>query len=117
LLDISARKQKEEFVDLERIVMKLIVESGNAKSKSMEAIMSAKAGDIEKARDLYRESGTALAAAHEIQTDLIQDESDGKLGTPTMLFIHAQDHLMGAILAHDLALEIIDLYERMGEKK
>ncbi len=104
-------------MDIEKMAMKLIVESGNAKSKTMEAIAVAKSGNIAGARETFRLSEQALTAAHKIQTDLIQEESDGALGTPTLLLIHAQDHLMGTILVHDLALEFIDLYERLEGKK
>jgi cellobiose PTS system EIIA component len=99
----------------EQQTMKLVVESGNARSLAMEAINSAKSGNIQEARRLYGESEKALTEAHKIQTDILQDESDGAEGTPSMLMMHAQDHLMSAILLHDLSLEFIDLYERIGK--
>jgi cellobiose PTS system EIIA component len=104
-------------MEIERMVMKLIVASGNAKSKAMEAISAAREGDYARARAAHGESVVELQAAHETQTDLIQEESDGKMEAPSMLFIHAQDHLMGAMLVSELALEFIELYERTGKRQ
>ena len=100
-------------MNIEQLTMKLIVESGTAKSKDMEAIESARNGDIQDAQRLYSESDKALTAAHEIQTDLIQEEADGAESTASMILVHAQDHLMSAMLVHDFAQEFINLYERV----
>jgi len=103
-------------MDLERITMKLIVESGNSRSKAMEAIAAAKEGKIGKARELHEEAVEKLTAAHEIQADIIQAESDGEITEISVLLVHAQDHIMNAILLKDLSLEFIDLYEKLGGK-
>ena len=100
-------------MNIEQLTMKLIVESGTAKSKNMEAIESARTGNISEAHRLHTEADKSLTAAHEIQTDLIQEESDGAESNATMLLVHAQDHLMGAMLVHDFAQEFIYLYERL----
>jgi cellobiose PTS system EIIA component len=100
-------------MNIEQLTMKLIVESGTAKSKDMEAIESARNGDIQEAQRLHAEADKSLTAAHEIQTDLIQEEADGAASTASMILVHAQDHLMSAILVHDFAQEFINLYERV----
>ena len=52
-------------------------------------------------------SEAACRAAHKIQTALIgQDEGCGKI-TVNLILVHAQDHLMTAMLCQDLAKEII----------
>lgn len=54
-------------------------------------------------------SESACLQAHKIQTALIsQDEGCGKIEV-NLILIHAQDHLMNAILCQDLAREIISL--------
>ena len=69
----------------EQIVINLIVNSGSARSSAIEAIQYAKAGDLEKA-----------------------DES------LNLLMVHAQDHLMTALVVIDLAQEFIDVYKKIG---
>lgn len=56
-----------------------------------------------------KSSEEACLNAHKIQTALIgQDEGCGKISV-NLILIHAQDHLMTAILCQDLAKEIISL--------
>lgn len=103
------------LMNIEQLTMKLIVESGTARSKDMEAIESARAGDIREAQRLHTEADKSLTVAHEIQTGLIQEESDGAESSASMILVHGQDHLMGAMLVHDFAQEFINLYERIGK--
>jgi len=100
-------------MDYEEKVMQLIVNGGNARSKSIEAIHIAKEGKIDEARALLEKASDDLAKAHEIQMQFIQDEANGNTQKVTILMAHAQDHLMNAITVKDLAAEFIDLYEKL----
>ncbi|WP_326975070.1 PTS lactose/cellobiose transporter subunit IIA [Caproicibacter sp. BJN0012] len=100
---------------MEQITMQLIVNSGDARSKAMEAIGIAKNGEISKARKYLEEAKEYLAKAHQFQTDMIQEEADGNVEKITMLMAHAQDHLMNAITVIDLAREFVDLYEKISK--
>lgn len=99
-------------MEYENIVMNIIVNGGNARSHAMTAIQLAKSGKIEEARKEIEEAEKELAKAHEVQTQLIQDEAAGNAKEVTLLMVHAQDHLMNAITVKDLAQEFIDIYER-----
>lgn len=99
----------------EEITMQLIVNSGDARSKAMEAIASAKAGRIEEAREKLQKAQDFLTKAHSFQTDLMQEEADGKVNNVSILMAHAQDHLMNAITVLDMAHEFVDLYERISK--
>jgi cellobiose PTS system EIIA component len=105
----------EELVDekYEEIVMGLIVSSGNARSLAMEAIRAAKEGMFEKADVLLTECEDALIEAHNIQTELIQKEIRGEHVPIMLLMVHAQDHLMNAIVVKEMAHEIIDLHKKV----
>lgn len=97
----------------EEIVMGLIVSGGDARSLAMEAIQAAKAGDFVKADSLMADCENALTEAHKIQTELIQKEIRGEHVQIMLLMVHAQDHLMNAIVVKDMATEIIDLHKKM----
>ncbi len=103
------------IMTMEQITMQLIVNSGDARSKAMEAIGIAKNGEISKARKYLEEAKEYLAKAHQFQTDMIQEEADGNVEKITMLMAHAQDHLMNAITVIDLAREFVDLYEKISK--
>lgn len=96
---------------MEQIIMELVVNGGDARSKSMQAIKLAKKGDLEAARDKIKAANEALGKAHNFQTQLIQSESAGEKVEISLLMIHAQDHLMNAMTVRDLAKEMIDMYE------
>lgn len=102
-------------MNMEMVTMQLIVNSGDARSKAMEAIGCAKAGDFTQAEDRLEEAKRFLTKAHEFQTDLIQEEAQGNVEKVTILMAHAQDHLMNAITVIDMAGEFIDLYAKISK--
>lgn len=100
-----------ETISTEQVIMELVVNGGNARSKAMEAIKLAKKGDLQAAKEKIKKSNEALGKAHEFQTKLIHSESAGEKVEVSLLMIHAQDHLMNAMTVRDLAKEMIDMYE------
>lgn len=98
-------------MDMEQISFELILNGGNARSRSMEAIYAAKEGDFENAHKKIKEAEEALNKAHSSQTKLIQAEAGGEEFKIDILLIHAQDHLMNAMTLTELAKEIIYLHE------
>ena len=100
---------------MEKIIMDLIIFSGEARSYAMEAMQLAKVGQIDEARNLIEKSKETLGNAHATQTSLIQNEAAGDKCEVSLLLVHAQDHLMTSIVVKDLAEEIIDLHERLSK--
>lgn len=98
----------------EMIIFGLITASGSAKSHAMEAIQHAKAGDFQQAKEALAAAEVDLGEAHKTQTALIQGEAKGDKIEVSILLVHAQDHLMNAIMLKDLATEFVELYEKMG---
>lgn len=93
------------------MVMNLIVNAGNAKSRAMEAIFAAKKRDFETAEEKFKEANTQINNAHNTQTSLIAAEANGDHTEINLIMIHAQDHLMTAIAFIDLARELVDFYK------
>ena len=87
--------------------------AGNAKGMAFEAISKAKAGNIDEARALLKESKDEVNNAHKCQTQLIQQEASGNKTDVSVVLIHAQDHLMNTMTYQMLADEIIDIHERL----
>ncbi len=95
----------------------IIAEAGDSKGYAMDAIRAARAGDYEKAEELLKQADEAMARAHDAQFDLLQRETSDNPATVNVLLIHAQDHMTMAIVAHDLAEEMIALYKELNELK
>ncbi|KAE8177714.1 PTS lactose/cellobiose transporter subunit IIA [Photobacterium carnosum] len=99
-------------MDIEQTIMELLVTAGSARSASLMAIQAARKNDFEQAQNLLDEAKVAINQAHKIQTNLIGiDEGEGKLKV-TLIVVHAQDHLMNAMVIQDLAQDFIELFRR-----
>ena len=95
------------------VAMGLIAGAGDSRSYCMEAIDCARDGEFDEARDLLKKAVNAMIETHEIQTDLIREEMEGRGEAVSLLMVHAQDHLNLALIMRDLAEEFIVLYERL----
>lgn len=96
-------------MDYEQTMMELLINAGEARSSAMMAIQCARKRDWTGADAALAASDTAAKAAHKIQTALIGvDEGSGKLPV-TLILVHAQDHLMNAMLCRELAEELVML--------
>lgn len=104
-------------MDLEQIVFTIISHAGNARSNCFEALKYAKEGNIIEAENYISKASEELLEAHHIQTNMIQKEAAGEKQEVTLLLMHAEDHLMNAILAKELITEMIELYKTIYETK
>lgn len=98
---------------MEELIFKIIVNGGDARSRAMNAISEAKKGNIDRANDLIEEANSFLNNAHDVQTELIQNEAAGNKTEMSLLMVHAQDHLMNAMTVRDMAKEFIDMYKEV----
>ena len=98
---------------MEEIVFNIIMHSGEARSYSMEAVTLAKQGKFDKSRDLIRMADEELGYAHSSQTSLIQGETANDHINFSLLLVHAQDHLMTTMTFKDLAVELIEIHEKV----
>ncbi|MGX7144753.1 PTS lactose/cellobiose transporter subunit IIA [Facklamia languida] len=100
--------------EINQVAMVLIANSGDARSKFMEAIALAKDQDFDQAQDKFDEGKVSLRLAHQAQTDLLTQEAGGERVALSLLLLHAQDHLMNAMTVRDFAQELIDLYQHLA---
>ncbi|EHR37233.1 PTS lactose/cellobiose transporter subunit IIA [Facklamia languida] len=100
--------------EINQVAMVLIANSGDARSKFMEAIALAKNRYFDQAQDKFDEGKASLRLAHQAQTDLLTQEAGGERVALSLLLLHAQDHLMNAMTVRDFAQELIDLYQRLA---
>lgn len=115
MFDLNAIEPDNTAVDeLEEIVMGLIINAGHARSLAYAALKEAKKGAFVAAKKMMENSRQALSEAHRVQTQLIEsDAGEGKVKV-SLVLVHAQDHLMNAMLARELITEMIELHEKMN---
>ncbi|WP_455844250.1 PTS lactose/cellobiose transporter subunit IIA [Pantoea agglomerans] len=103
-------------MDFEQTMMELLINAGEARSQAMMAIQQARKADWQGADEALAASDEAAKAAHKIQTALIgADEGSGKVPV-TLILVHAQDHLMTAMLCRDLAGELVLLRKELHDQ-
>ena len=90
--------------------------AGSARSSAIEAIQYAKAGDLEKAEESINAAKESVNEAHHAQTEMIQAEIRGEKAPLNLLMVHAQDHLMCALVVIDLAQEFVAIWQKIYEK-
>ena len=100
---------------MEEIIFELIANGGTAKSLAYEAIIESEKGNYDQAEELLKEADAFLKIAHNTQTSIITDEVNGKHTEVSVLFVHAQDHLMTAMEVRSLAERFIQLNKKVNQ--
>ena len=102
--------------NLEMIVFNIICSAGDARGYAYEALSKAEEGDFVGADEALNKADEAFKEAHKVQTEIIQAEARGEKTELSVLFVHAQDHLMTAMEAKNLAGHIVKLHKKLAEK-
>ncbi|BCL68486.1 N,N'-diacetylchitobiose-specific phosphotransferase enzyme IIA component [Vibrio nigripulchritudo SFn27] len=103
-------------MEQETVVMDIICNAGEARSLCFEALALARKSEFDNAQASLKQAKECLNRAHLTQTQLIEaDQGEGKVPM-TLVMVHAQDHLMTTILAHELATEMVELHQKLAEK-
>ncbi|TDM23076.1 MULTISPECIES: PTS lactose/cellobiose transporter subunit IIA [Staphylococcaceae] len=90
----------------------IVAYAGDARSKLLESLNAAKAGDFAKAEQLIEEADKCIVDAHNAQTSLLAKEASGEDIAYSVTMMHGQDHLMTTLLLKDMMKHMIELYKR-----
>lgn len=97
----------------EEIAMNIIAGAGSARSRAFDAIEAARQGDFGHAEEMLGQADAALHDAQEAHRELLQLYALGEIPQLDVLLSHAQDHFMTAMLAKDLAGELVQVYRQL----
>lgn len=97
------------------IAFKMISDAGDASSKFQMAVEEAEKYNFDKAEELLVSGKEALVIAHQSQTNLLHEEVNGNSVEYSLVMVHAQDHLMNAILLENMAKSILKLNRKLFE--
>jgi PTS system cellobiose-specific IIA component len=102
---------------MEEIIFAIILHAGNARAEAYEALRAAQAGDFAAASVHLKQADAEIGDAHRTQADLIQQEAQGGKVPVTLLFVHAQDHLMTAMAEKNLIENMVEMHRTIRELK
>lgn len=96
----------------------LIAKAGEARSYAFEALDKAKELDFDGAMELIEKAEELLNDAHQVQFQILSQETSGTCEVElSFIMVHAQDHLMTAILAKELIVEQIETKKEIAQLK
>ncbi|UJF15562.1 PTS lactose/cellobiose transporter subunit IIA [Jeotgalibaca sp. MA1X17-3] len=96
--------------------MNIILNAGDARNLLAEALKDAKAFDFTAADNKLKEAKKLATLGHKNQTKIIQSEASGKKYPHSLLFTHAQDHLMTINSEMNFTSELIDVLKLINQK-
>lgn len=106
--------------ELELTLFQIITAAGGCKSNYIGAIQEAKNGNIDVAKSLVKDGDAFLSQAHDPHANLLTQEAqlamEGKNSADLicLLLIHAEDQMMSCEVFKQMAVEFIELYERLN---
>ena len=102
--------------DMAMIAMEIVAYSGDARTKYLDAMEAMLDDAFDKAEALIKEGDDLILSAHNQQTELITKESAGETIDISFLTVHAQDHLMTAMLLSDMDKRMLKSLKKKAGK-
>lgn len=96
----------------EQINLMLILHSGNARSKVIQALREYREGNVVESDNLLVQAEEDLKVAHQIHFKMVQQEASGEKVEFALLLMHAEDHLMSTLSMKELVKELLDLFKQ-----
>lgn len=100
-----------EELTSEQINFQLILHSGNARSKVIQSLREYREGNVDEAENLLSQAEEDLNHAHGIHFKMVQKEAQGEKVEFSMLFMHAEDHLMSTLTMKELVIELLEIFK------
>lgn len=110
---MSIESMHEELVTAS---MEIILSTGDARNALADALKEAKKSNFEEAERKLSEAKELATEAHKSQTGIIQNEASGKQYPHSMLFTHAQDHLMTINSEMKFTSELVDILRLIDQR-
>ncbi|MFP7478957.1 PTS lactose/cellobiose transporter subunit IIA [Terribacillus saccharophilus] len=104
---------KLEELTEEQICFQMILHSGNARSKVLQALRLYREGDIEKVNEMLADAEDDLSLVHKVHFQLVQQEAAGHQQELSLLFLHAEDHFMSTMTMKEMVKEMIPIFQEL----
>lgn len=101
--------EKEKLVE---IAFEIIGYAGEAFDHFNTAVTHAESGKFDEISTYMEKGSAALANAHKTQMELIVEEARGNDVPYSLTMVHAQDHLMNAVLFESVAKHMITILKK-----
>lgn len=103
------------MADLTQMAYSMIANAGDAQALQFQALTDANNADFVAAQKKLKEADELLIKAHQLQTDLIKDEANGHKNEVSVLLVHAQNYVNGAVLSKKLVEQLLNIYKELRQ--
>lgn len=100
--------------DEQHVAMQLIIVAGDVKKQVFKGVEFAKKGLIQEARTMLDDAEKRLGEGHQVQSHYISEHVNEDEG-PSLLMVHAQNHLSMAMTTITFGHELVAVYERLEQ--
>lgn len=100
----------------QHVAMQLILIAGDVKKMAFEGIKLARLGQIAESQTKFDEAQKRLGEGHQTQSKYISERVHTDNG-PSLLMVHAQDHLSMAMTTIELGREMVAIYDQLQQLK
>ena len=100
----------------EQECFQIILHGGNARCIAYDALKEAKQGNREAAAAKMAEAREEMTLAGCDHAKLLQSFVSDEALTVEMLLVHAEDHMASSKVIVEMAQELLDIYERLGDQ-
>ncbi|WP_077307371.1 PTS lactose/cellobiose transporter subunit IIA [Terribacillus halophilus] len=104
---------KIEELTNEQICFQMILHSGNARSKILQALRLYREGSMEEVDKMLVDAEDDLALVHKVHFQMVQQEAAGEQQQLSLLFLHAEDHFMSTLTMKEMIKELIPIFQQM----
>lgn len=102
--------------NIHEVAMKIILAAGNAREEIQAALKEMEVFAFTTAEEKLAQAKEHITTAHSVQTDTIQGEARGEEITFSLLFTHAQDHLMTVMSEWNTAKNLVTICRGLDER-
>lgn len=111
---VVSPEDKATLAKLEELDFQIISTVGTARGMFFEAIQLAKAGKIDEARAKIEQGNEIFNEGHNAHRNIFALQDEENALPFDLLLVHAEDQMMSAETFKMVALELIDLYEKLA---
>lgn len=102
--------------NLDKVAMNMILYAGDARGFVHEALNKVRENKIDEALKSLDEANKNLISSHKFQTEVIQKACSGEKYEYNLLFAHAMDTLMTVQSEHEIARDLVLIFEALNKR-
>ncbi len=99
----------ELLEEMQAAAFQIITYSGEARSSYVEAIRTARAGNIDEAKEIRKTGERSYNKIHKVHASFVQREASGEALPFSLILMHAEDQMLTTETLKIMACEMVEM--------